>query len=91
MRPRMNPFAGCAINCLMATFLYRCPVTSRCRHGSIAAMAHLTKGNETTPILVPKNEAHAAEALKQRKSAYATKLRMVAKRPRQPVIGNAAA
>ena len=43
--------------------------------------AHLTKGNETSPTLVPKHEAHAAEALKQRKPGDATKLMMVAKRP----------
>ena len=33
-----------------------------------------------------KHEAHAAEALKQRKPGDATKLMMVAKRPWQPVI-----
>jgi hypothetical protein len=56
-----------------------------------APAAHLTKGNETPPTLVPKHEAHAAEALKQRKPGDATKLLMVAKRPWQPVIGDAAA
>src|SRR6202040_2007727 len=56
-----------------------------------APAAHLTKGNETPPTLVPKHEAHAAEALKQRKPGDAPKLMMVAKRPWQPVIGDAAA
>ena len=45
---------------------------------SIAATSHLTKGDETPPTLVPQDEAHTAEALKQRKSAYAAKLGMVA-------------
>src|SRR5712692_7178157 len=56
-----------------------------------ATTAHLTKGDETPPTLVPKHEAHAAEALKQRESAHVAKLGMVAERSRQAVIRNAAA
>src|SRR5262245_58635925 len=53
--------------------------------------AHLPKGNETSPTLVPKHEANTPEALKKRESAHAAKLRMFAERARQVVIGNSAA
>jgi hypothetical protein len=56
-----------------------------------APTAHLTKGNETPSTLVPKHEAHTLKALKQRKSAHAAKLGMVAEHPRQAVVRNAAA
>ena len=56
-----------------------------------APTAQLTKGNETPPTLVPKHEAHALKALKQRKPVHAAKLGMVAEHPRQAVVRNAAA
>ena len=51
----------------------------------------LTKGNEPLPTLVPKDKAHALEALKQRKSAHTAKFGIVAEHPRQPVVRNATA
>jgi hypothetical protein len=56
-----------------------------------APPTHLTKGYETAPTLVPKHEAHALHALKQRKSANAAKLGMFAEYPRQSVVRNTAA
>src|ERR1700683_3961871 len=53
--------------------------------------AHLTKGYETPPTLVPKHEAHALQALKQSKSANAAKLGMFAEDPRKSVERNTAA
>jgi hypothetical protein len=53
--------------------------------------AHLPKGNETPPTLVPKYETRAAEALKKRESVHAAKLGMVAERPCQAIVGNPAA
>ena len=52
---------------------------------------NLTKRNQTTPAFVPKREPYALEALKQRKSAHATKFGMLAEHPRQTVTGNTAA
>ena len=52
---------------------------------------NLTKRNQTPPAFVPKRELYALEALKQRKSAHATKFGMLAEHPRQTVTGNTAA
>src|SRR5579862_2847750 len=56
-----------------------------------AAPAHLTKRNEPPTALVPKDKAHALEALQQRKPAHAAKFGMIAEHPRQAVIRNTAA
>jgi hypothetical protein len=56
-----------------------------------AAAAHLPKRNEPPLALVPKDKAHALEALQQRKSAHAAKFGMVAEHPWQAVVRNTAA
>jgi hypothetical protein len=52
---------------------------------------HFAKGNEPPPPLVPKRQAHTAEALEQRKSPDGSELRVIAQHFWQPVIWDSAA
>lgn len=54
-------------------------------------MVNVAKGNEALATFVPKHEAHAPKALKQRKSAHAAKIGVVVEHPGQAVIRNTAA
>src|SRR5262245_23609507 len=76
----------------ISSTVYQWPIDSRTLSmGSETARAQFLKGNETSPILIPEREPHAAEALQQRHTVHAVKFGMVVECLWQAVIRNAAA